>query len=64
MIRIPTKISLRKMSTLVLASALCFAATLPTEGQTATNSTPSVSQQLEKLAAALRATQQQVEPSQ
>jgi hypothetical protein len=64
MIRIPTKISLRKMSTLVLASALCFAATLPTKGQTETNPTPSVSQQLEKLAAALRATQQQVEQSQ
>jgi hypothetical protein len=64
MIRIPTKICPRQVSTLVLASVLCFVTVLTAKAQTESNPDPSVSQQLEKLAAALRATQQQVEQSQ
>jgi hypothetical protein len=54
----------RKVSSLVLASVLCFVAALAANAQTASAPDPSVSQQLEKLAAALRATQQQVDQSQ
>jgi hypothetical protein len=64
MIRIPTKGRTGPLSTLLLASAICFATAFPAKAQTETNSGPSVSQQLEKLAVALRATQQQVEQSQ
>jgi hypothetical protein len=64
MIHIPTKICPRQVSTLVLASVLCFVTVLTAKAQTESNPDPSVSQQLEKLAAALRATQQQVEQSQ
>jgi hypothetical protein len=53
----------RRVSSLVLASVLCFVAALPANAQTASTPDPSVSQQLEKLAAALRATQQQVDQS-
>jgi hypothetical protein len=61
MIRIPMH---RQASWLILASVLCFVAALPARAQTANMPDPSVSQQLEKLAAALRATQQEVEQSQ
>ncbi len=54
----------RKVSPLVLALALYFVAVLAAKAQTANMPDPSVSQQLEKLAAALHATQQQVEQSQ
>jgi hypothetical protein len=63
MIRIPMN-CYRKASSLVLASVLCFVATLPANAQTTSTPDASVSQQLEKLAAALRATQQQVDQSQ
>jgi hypothetical protein len=64
MIRIPTKICLRQVSTLVLASTLCFQTALTATAQTESNPNPAVSQQLEQLAAALRVTQLQVEQSQ
>jgi hypothetical protein len=63
MIRTPMN-CYRRVSSLVLASVLCFVAALPANAQTASTPDPSVSQQLEKLAAALRATQQQVDQSQ
>jgi hypothetical protein len=63
MIRTPMN-CYRRVSSLVLASVLCFVAALPATAQTASTPDPSVSQQLEKLAAALRATQQQVDQSQ
>ncbi len=64
MIHIPTRICPRKVSALVLASLLCFATAIPARPQTKSDPDPSVSQELEKVAAALRATQQQVEQSQ
>jgi hypothetical protein len=64
MIRIPTKFRPRHVSTLFLVSALCFVTALPAKAQTESSPDSPVSQQLEKLAAALRATQQQVEQSQ
>ncbi len=63
MFRIPMSCP-RKVSPLVLALALYFVAVLAAKAQTANMPDPSVSQQLEKLAAALHATQQQVEQSQ
>jgi hypothetical protein len=63
MIRIPMNRH-RQLSMLVLASVLCFVAALPAKAQAANTPHSSVSQQLEKLAAALHATQQQVEQSQ
>ena len=62
MIRIPKKIGAGQVLALVLFS--CFVTTLHAKAQTESTPPPSVSQQLEKLAAALRATQQQVEQSQ
>jgi hypothetical protein len=64
MIGIRTTICLRQVSMLVIASVLCLLTAVPTEAQTESNPDPSVSQQLEKLAATLSATQKQVEQSQ
>ncbi len=64
MIRIPRRRYFRQVSPIVLASLLCIVAALPAKAQTEGSADTSVSQQLEKLAAALRATQQQVERSQ
>lgn len=64
MIRLPTRICHRQVSTFVLASVLCFVTALTANAQTESSADTSVSQQLEKLAGALRATQQQVEQSQ
>jgi hypothetical protein len=64
MIRNTRKVSLPRFRTFVLASMLCLLAMAPANGQTESHSDPSVSQQLEKLAVALRSTQQQVEQSQ
>ncbi len=64
MIRIPTKTGVRQVAGFVLASVLCFVAAIPAMAQTESSADPSVSQQLEKLATALHATQQQVEQSQ
>jgi hypothetical protein len=64
MIRIPRKRFTRGVFTMLLASSLCFAAVLPAKAQRESSADPSVSQQLEKLAAALRVMQQQVEQSQ
>ena len=63
MIRTPRN-CYRRVSSLVLASVLCLVAAMPASAQTSSTPDPSVSQQLEKLAAALRATQQQVDQSQ
>jgi hypothetical protein len=64
MIGIPVKRSYRRLSMMGLASLLCFVVTVPAKTQTESGPDPSVSQQLEGLAAALRTTQQQVEQSQ
>jgi uncharacterized protein YlxW (UPF0749 family) len=64
MIRIPGRRCFRQVSPMVLASLLSVLAALPAKAQTASSADTSVSQQLEKLAATLRATQQQVEQSQ
>jgi len=69
MILIPMKSSRRhvstvRISTMLLASLFSFVTALPAKAQTESTTDPSVSQQLEKLAAALHATQQQVEQSQ
>jgi hypothetical protein len=64
MIRIPRERFTAQVYTMVLACLLCCVIALPARAQTESTPDPSVSQQLEKLAAALRATQQQVEQSQ
>jgi hypothetical protein len=64
MIFIPRKRLSLQVSTVVLIALLPFVSAFPAKAQTESNPGPSVSQQLEKLAAALRATQQQVEQSQ
>ena len=69
MILIPTTGRCRKLSAspafiVALAVLLCCWSSLPAAAQTQDAAAPSVSQQLEKLATALRATQQQVEQSQ
>jgi hypothetical protein len=64
MIRILVKIRPGHLATLVLVSVLGFTTTLTATAQTENNPNPSPSQQLEKLAAELRTTQQQVERSQ
>jgi hypothetical protein len=64
MIRIPTMTFPRQLPSLMMASILCLATALTANAQTQSSSDPPVSQQLEKLAAALRTTQQQVEQSQ
>ena len=58
------KLSTILVSTMALALLLCLLTALPAKAQTERTTDPSVSQQLEKLAVALRATQQQVEQSQ
>ncbi len=64
MSRIPARRFAGPAMTMVLACLLCCANALPVKAQTESTPDPTVSQQLEKLAAALRATQQQVEQSQ
>ena len=61
---IPKKIHCRHASTMVMASVLCLVTAPTAKAQTESTTGQSVSQQLEKLASALRATQQQVEQSQ